>query len=106
MVNNGFAYFFKEARLETTGGSDLEHNNYFGKSTFMRVLTSKDRDLLSYFEEVNETPGEINKTFLKHMLIDNHAEANRGKYKGQLTLNIYLAFAEHSKRLLKTLVFL
>ena len=25
-VNNAFAYCFKEARLSTTGGSDIEHN--------------------------------------------------------------------------------
>ena len=27
LVNNAFAFCFNEARLRTTGGSDIEHNN-------------------------------------------------------------------------------
>ena len=46
LTNNALAYCFKEARLSTTGGSDLEHNKYVGQvSTIMRLLTSKDSDL-------------------------------------------------------------
>ena len=42
LFNNGLAYVFKEARLSTTSGGDLEHNTFVGKvSPIMRVLTSK-----------------------------------------------------------------
>ena len=42
LVNNAFAYCFKEARLSTTGSSDIEHNKSVGQvSTSMRALTSK-----------------------------------------------------------------
>jgi len=47
LTNNAFAYAFKEARLSTTSGSDLEHNKFVGQvSTILRTLTSKDGDLL------------------------------------------------------------
>ena len=48
LTNNAFAYCFKEARLGVTSGSDLEHNKHVRQvSTLMRVLFSKDSDLLS-----------------------------------------------------------
>ena len=55
LVNNAFAYCFKEARSSTTGGSDIEHNKYLGQvSTIMEALTSKDGDLLSHFDKIDE----------------------------------------------------
>ena len=46
LVNKAFAFCFKEARLSTTGGLDLEHHKNVGQtSTIMRYLTSKDEDL-------------------------------------------------------------
>ena len=68
LTNNAFAYCFKEARLSITSGSDLEHNKYVGQiSTIMRVLTSKDSDLLSQFDNINEGNGnnDFNSTSLK-----------------------------------------
>ena len=60
LVNNAFAYCFKEARLSTTGGSDIEHKKYCGQvSTIMRALTNKDGDLLSRFDKNIETQAEI-----------------------------------------------
>ena len=48
LVNNSFAYCFKEASINTTGGMDIEVNKYVGPvSTIMRLLTSKDGDLSS-----------------------------------------------------------
>jgi len=92
MTNNGFAYVFKEARLSTTSGSDLEHNKFVGQvSTIMRALTIKDGDLLSQFDNINEIVGVddnataviINDTSLKKMLLDNHPNRpNKGKIKG------------------------
>ena len=100
LTNNAYAYVFKEARLSTTSGSDLEHNKFVGQvSTIMRCLASKDGDLLSQFDNINEKTGAdddatgdiIRATSLKKMLIDNHdVEVNRGKIKGQLPLeNIF-----------------
>ena len=43
LINNASAYCFKEARLSTTGGSDLEHKKYVGRvTTIKRLLTSED----------------------------------------------------------------
>ena len=55
LTKNGLAYVFQEAVLATTAGSNLEHNKFVGQiSTNMRVLTSKDGDLLSQFDNINE----------------------------------------------------
>ena len=97
LTNNAFAYCFKEARLGVTSGGDLEHNKYVGQvSTIMRVLFSKDSDLLSQFDNINEGNGDadFDSTSLKKMLIDNHngpgQEVNKGKIRGQLPLeNIF-----------------
>ena len=46
LVNNAFAYCFKQARLSTTGDSDIEDIKYCGQfSTIMRTSTSEDGDL-------------------------------------------------------------
>ena len=77
LVNNAFAYCFKEARLSTTGSSDIEHNKYVGQvSTTMRALSSKDGDLLSHFDKIDESEDEINGTSLHHHLINNHGLAD------------------------------
>ena len=45
LLNNAFAFCFKEARISTTIGSDIEHNNTCGQvSTFMKVISNKDSD--------------------------------------------------------------
>ena len=99
LVNNAFAYSFKETRLATTSGSDLEHNKYVGIiSTNMRVLICKDGDLLPHFDGINETQAAINDTSLKHMLIGNHDEANRGKIKNSLNLEDIFDFVERLKK--------
>ena len=66
--NNGLAYAFQEAVLATTSGSNLEHNKFVGQiSTIMRVLTCKDGDLLSQFDNINEgnTDDDFDSTSLK-----------------------------------------
>ena len=56
LVNNAFAFCFKEASLTTTGGMDIEINKYVGPvSTIMRMITSKDGDLSSYFDKNGES---------------------------------------------------
>ena len=55
LINNAFAYYFKEARLATMGGTDLKHSKYIGKiSILLRTLTKKDGDLFSYFDSSGE----------------------------------------------------
>ena len=112
LTNNAFAYCFKEARLGITSGSDLEHNKYCGQvSTIMRVLFSKDGDLLSQFDNINEGNGnaDFNSTSLKKMLIDNHdiagQEVNKGKIKGQLALENIFGFCKSFKKITKNLGF-
>ena len=106
MVNNAFAYCFKEGTLSTTGGMEIERVKVLGQiSTFMRVLTSKDGDLLSHFDNIDETQNGSNNTSLKQMLIDNHTEANREKIKGQLPLEHIIGMCKTCKKITKNLGF-
>ena len=107
LVNNGFAHCFKEGVIQTTGGMEIENIKFMGQvSTIMRVLTSKDGDLLSHFDKINESAAEINTTSLKHMLMNNQTEAvNRGKIKGQLLLEDIFGFSKTFKKITKNLGF-
>ena len=106
MVNNAFAYCFEEATLSTTGGMDLEVNKYVGPvSTIMRLLTSKDGDLSSYFDKNGESVLD-NKNTLKRILINNHhEEVNKSKIKGQLALEHIFGFCKTFKKITKNLGF-
>ena len=108
LTNNAFAYCFKEASLGVTSGSDLEQNKYVGPiPTIMRVLTSKDGDLLSQFDNINEGKGDadFDSTSLKKMLINNHDLANKGKIKGQLPLEHIFGFCKSFEKITKKLGF-
>ena len=55
LVKNGFAFCFKEARLSTSLGSDIEINKFCGQvSTFMRAISNKNGDLASQFDKIIE----------------------------------------------------
>ena len=55
LVKIGFAYCFKETRLTTSIGGDIEINKFCGQvSTIMRVISNKDGDLVSQFDNINE----------------------------------------------------
>ena len=94
LVNNGYAFCSEEARLSTTIGSVIEHNNFCGQiSTIMKVISNKDDDLLSQFGKITENdipilerlanlPPQIRSTPHQKMLIDNHTDPNKGKIKG------------------------
>ena len=94
LVNNGYAFCFKEARLSTSIGSDIENNKFCGQvSTIMKVLSNKDDDLLSQFgnnnandipflERLADLPPQIRSTPHQKKLIDNHLDANKRKIKG------------------------
>ena len=117
LVNNGFAFCFKEARLSTTIGSDIEINKFCGQvSTIMRAISNKDGDLLSQFDNINENdipileqladlPVQIRDTPHQKMLISNHTDANKGKIKGYLYLEDIFGFCETFKKVTKNLGF-
>ena len=106
LINNAFAYCFTQATLSTTGGMDLEDIKYVGQvSTIMRLLTSRDSDLSSYFDK-NGEPVLDDTNPLKQILIINHAvEANKGKIKGQLALEHIFGFCRTFKKITKNLGF-
>ena len=46
LVNNVYAFCFKEARLSTSIGSDIENYKFCGQiSTIMKVISNRDDDL-------------------------------------------------------------
>ena len=93
LVDNGYAFCFKEARLSTTIGSDIEYHNFCEQvNTLMKVISNKDDDFLSQFGKINENdlpllkrlidlPPQTGSTPHQKMLIDNHSDANKGKIK-------------------------
>ena len=117
LVNNGFAFCFKEARLSTTIGSDIEINKFCGQvSTIMRAISNKDSDLLSQFDNINENdipvlerladlPPQIRDSPHQKMLINNHTDANKGKIKGYLYLEDIFGFCKTFKKVTKNLGF-
>ena len=105
LINTASAYCFKDGRLATTGGADLEHIKYVGQvSTIMRLLTSKDGDLSSFFDKIGASALN-DKNILKRILINNHTAANKGKYKGQLALDHHFGFCKTFKKVTKNLGF-
>ena len=117
LVNNGFAFCFKEARLSTTIGSDIEINKFCGQvSTIMKSISYKDGDLLSQFDNINENdipilerladlPPQIRDSPHQKMLINNHTDANKGKIKGYLCLEDIFGFCKTFKKVTKNLGF-
>ena len=117
LVNNGFAYCFKEARLTTSIGGDIEISKFCGQvSTIMRAISNKDGDLLSQFDNINENdipvlnrladlPVQIRDTPHQKMLINSHNDANKGKIKGYLYLEDIFGFCKTFKKVTKNLGF-
>ena len=106
LINNAFAYCFTQATLSTTGGMDIEDIKYVGQvSTIMRLLTSKDNDLSSYFDKNGEAVIN-NDNPLKQILINNHdVDANKGNIKGHLALEHIFGFCKTFKKITKNLGF-
>ena len=96
LVSNGYAFCFKEARLCLTIGSDNEHNKICGQiSTIMKVISNKDGDLISQFDNINENdipvvegllnlPPQTRDTPHQKMLINNRTDANKGRIKNDI----------------------
>ena len=117
LLNNGYAFCFKEARLSTTIGIDIEINKFCGQvSTIMRAISNKDGDFLSQFDNFKENdipiletladlPPQIRSTPHQKMLKDNHTDANKRKIKGYLYLEDIFGFCKILKKVTKNLGF-
>ena len=113
LVKNGYAFCFKEARLGTTVGSDIEYNKFCGQvSTIMRAISNKNGDLLSQFdnfiendipilERLADLPPQIRSTPHQKLLIDNHTDANKCNIKGCLYLEDFFGFCKTFKKVTK-----
>ena len=84
---------------------EIEHSKFLGQvSKITGSLTSKDGDLLSYFDNINEDDTKINS--LNDRLINKHiVEVNRGKVKGHLRLEHIFGFCKTFKKITKILGF-
>ena len=82
----------------------------------MRAISNKDGDLVSQFDNINENdipvlnrladlPIQIRDTPHQKMLINNHADANKGKIKGYLYLEDIFGFRKTFKKVTKILGF-
>ena len=78
----------------------------------MRVISNKDGDLLSQFDNINEydipifekfadLPPQIRSTPHQKMLMNNHTDANKGKTKGYLYLKDIFGFGKTFKKVTK-----
>ena len=117
LVSNGCAFCFKETHLSTTIGSDIEDNKFCGQvSTIVKKISSIDGDLLSQFDKINEIdipilsriiylPSRNRSTSHKKLLIDNHIDANKGKFKGYLYVEDIFCFCKTFKKVTKFLGF-
>ena len=106
LVNIGYAFCFKEVTLSTTIGSDREHKKFCGQvSTIMKIISNKNGDLISQFDNINENdipvlerllnlPTQIRDTPHQKMLIDNHIDARKGKVKRYLYLEDIFGFCK------------
>ena len=117
-VNNAFAFCFEEARFSTIIGSDIQHNKFCGQvSTIMKVITNKDGDLLSQFDNSDENdtpilermaklPPQITDTPQQKMLINNYdSDANKGKIEGYLYPEDNFGFCKSFKKVPRSLRF-
>ena len=117
LVNNGFAYYFKGARLSFTIGSDIEHNNFCDQvSTIMKLISNKDGHILSQVDNNNENdipilqrladlPPQIRDTPQQKMVINNHTDANKSKIKRYLYVKDKFGFCKSFKKVTKILGF-
>ena len=118
LVNNAFAFCFKEGRLSTTIGGDIETNKFCGQvSTIMGMVSNKDGEFLSHFDNSNENdipvlerlanlPPQFQSTPHQKMLINNHTDANKGKIKGYLFLKDISGFCKTFKKVTINLGFI
>ena len=109
LVDNGFGFCFTEDAIATTRGMEINYVNFLGPvSTIMGSSTSKDGDLLSYFDNIEDKDekSSMENISLNDRLINSHSvEVNRGKNEGQLPLEYIFGFCKSLKKITKILVF-
>ena len=117
LVNIGFAFAFKEARLTTSLGSDIEFNKICGQiSSIMRAISNRDGDLISQFDNINgndipileqitDLPPQTRDTPHQKKLKNNHTDANKGKIKGYIYLEDIFGFCKTFRKATKNLGF-
>ena len=118
LLSYNFEFCFEEARLSTKIGSDIEHNKFCGQvSTIMKVISNKDGDLLSQFDNNNENDipilnrmvklsPQIRDTPWQKMLIINYdSDANKSKIKGFFYLEDISGFCKSFIKVTKNLGF-
>ena len=117
LVNNGLAFCFKEARLSTTIGGDTEINNFCGQlSTIISVISDKDGDSLSQFDNINEKdipvlerladlPPQNRSTPHQKKVIYTHFDAKKSKIKGYQFLEDIFGFCKIFTKVTKNLGF-
>ena len=72
----------------------------------MRNITSKDGDLLSHFDKIDEFQDGIGNTSLHHHLINNHeVAASKGKITGQIPFQHFFGFCRTFRKITKQLGF-
>ena len=72
----------------------------------MRALSSKEGDLLSHFDKIDESEAEIVNASLHHHLINNYdVEANKGKIKSQIPIQHIIGFWKTFKKITKQIGF-
>ena len=110
LVNIGDAFCFDQLTISVTGGMEIEHVKNLGQvSTIMRSLTSNDGDLLSYFDNINDTDenASMHNNSINDRLINSHGEpVNRGRIKRDLPLEHIFGFCKTFKKIMKILAFL
>ena len=112
-LKNASAFCFKEARLSTTPGSNLEHIINCGQiSTILKVISIKNGDSQSQFDKTNEKVVEVGEklnqirdTSLQKMLVNNHTDFKKGKVKIYFCLEDIFAFCRSFEKVTKNLGF-
>ena len=74
----------------------MEYNKNVGQvSTILTALTTKEADLLSQFDKIEEPEAQIDVASLKHLLVNKQdVAANKGKIKGRLPVKHSFVFCE------------
>ena len=98
------------ATLSTTGGEETEQKEFVRNvSTILRLVTSKDRDFLIFYDKVHESPSGIKGSSISRKPVYDHEdESHGGKVKCLLCLeqNMFLDFADESEKYHKIWVFI
>ena len=83
---------------------EIEQNKNAGPISFLlRLVTQKDVKLSTFFDIINEIESQINNSTLKHILINNQTEPNKGLIRGHLPLEYIFGFAQSFEKITRGL---